>query len=133
MRSFDGPSVGLVCSGRRGGPTGLELLHSSHEKGRRSRGCCSVGKVRQERNKKTKINTQKKNTHTNRAYERDPRFYYWTYAVEAEKRMKITMQLMDAVVSGALQQKVACERTEFLLLTRFRLFGSPFPWTGLWE
>jgi ribosomal protein S18 acetylase RimI-like enzyme len=40
-----------------------------------------------------------------RAYEQDPRFYYWTYACAQEKRRKITRQLMEAVVAGAAPQK----------------------------
>ena len=40
-----------------------------------------------------------------RAYEQDPRFYYWTYVCTPEKRAKITRQLMEAVVAGATPQK----------------------------
>ncbi len=83
--------------------------------------------------KKTKQNKTKQNKQTNeltffmvinRAYEKDPRFYYWTYAVDAELRMKITRQLMDAVVVGALQQKVNKKDVVFVLLLLFFFFSG---------
>ena len=39
------------------------------------------------------------------AYMYDPRFYYYTYAVDEETRRKITLKLMEAVLTGAAGQK----------------------------
>lgn len=42
-----------------------------------------------------------------KAYEYDPRFYYWTYEVEQAERLKITKSIFSSVVKGALLQKAA--------------------------
>jgi ribosomal protein S18 acetylase RimI-like enzyme len=59
------------------------------------------------------------------AYEFDPRFYYWTFKVEAETRFKITLKLMEAVVNGAVTQKACWVATALDRIVGVMIVMSP--------